>query len=100
MEIVAALPYVVAQVTGHMMLNNPAEEFNIHRLFVEVDNFSYTLFATSSDTGCFSRGAEEHLVRACPSRLDPSALAGGVTNSDCGESSARPFLLSLNGGCP
>ncbi|TWW69205.1 hypothetical protein D4764_18G0000110 [Takifugu flavidus] len=38
---------------------------------VHVDDFDYTLFATSSALKCFNCGEEGHLARACPSRPVP-----------------------------
>ncbi|TWW74497.1 Transposon TX1 uncharacterized 82 kDa protein ORF 1 [Takifugu flavidus] len=58
----------------HMILNNRAEEFN-YRFIVRVDDFDYTLFATSSTLKCFNCGEEGHLARACPSRAVPETPA-------------------------
>ncbi|TWW81823.1 Transposon TX1 uncharacterized 82 kDa protein ORF 1 [Takifugu flavidus] len=60
----------------HMILNNRAEEFN-YRFIVRVDDFDYTLFATSSTLKCFICGEEGHLARACASHADPDAPAVG-----------------------
>ncbi|TWW76607.1 hypothetical protein D4764_13G0012690 [Takifugu flavidus] len=65
----------------HMILNNRAEEFN-YRFIIRVDNFDYTLFATSSALKCFNCGKEGHLARACPScpapvPTAPPARSGG-----------------------
>ncbi|TWW77387.1 Transposon TX1 uncharacterized 82 kDa protein ORF 1 [Takifugu flavidus] len=58
----------------HMILNNRAEEFN-YRFIVRVDDFDYTLFATSSALKCFNCNEEGHLARACPSRVASDAQA-------------------------
>ncbi|TWW56113.1 Transposon TX1 uncharacterized 149 kDa protein ORF 2 [Takifugu flavidus] len=58
----------------HMILNNKAEEFN-YQFIVRVDDFDYTLFATSSALKCFNCREEGHLARACPSRVAPDAPA-------------------------
>ncbi|TWW57320.1 hypothetical protein D4764_07G0000390 [Takifugu flavidus] len=57
----------------HMVLNNRAEEFN-YRFIVRVDDFDYTLFATSSALKCFNCNEEGHLARACPSRVVPAVV--------------------------
>ncbi|XP_056913676.1 uncharacterized protein LOC130539368 [Takifugu flavidus] len=57
-----------------MILNNRAEEFN-YRFIVRVDDFDYTLFATSSALKCFNCNEEGHLARACPSRVASDAQA-------------------------
>ncbi|TWW62672.1 Transposon TX1 uncharacterized 82 kDa protein ORF 1 [Takifugu flavidus] len=44
----------------HMILNNRVEEFN-YRFIVRVDDFDYTLFATSSALKCFNCNEEGHL---------------------------------------
>ncbi|TWW62760.1 hypothetical protein D4764_04G0014070 [Takifugu flavidus] len=56
----------------HMILNNRVDEFN-YRFIVRVDDFDYTLFATSSALKCFNCGEEGHLARACLSRTVPDA---------------------------
>ncbi|TWW75349.1 Transposon TX1 uncharacterized 82 kDa protein ORF 1 [Takifugu flavidus] len=58
----------------HMILNNRAEEFN-YRFIVRVDDFDYSLFATSSALKCFNCNEEGHLARACPSRVASDAQA-------------------------
>ncbi|TWW59242.1 Transposon TX1 uncharacterized 82 kDa protein ORF 1 [Takifugu flavidus] len=58
----------------HMILNNRAEEFN-YRFIVWVDDFDYTLFATSSALKCFNCNEEGHLARACPSCVASDAPA-------------------------
>ncbi|TWW74406.1 Transposon TX1 uncharacterized 82 kDa protein ORF 1 [Takifugu flavidus] len=58
----------------HMILNNRAEEFN-YRFIVRVDDFDYTLFATSSALKCFNCNEEGHLAGACPSRVASDAQA-------------------------
>ena len=73
----------------YMILNNRAEEFN-YRFIVRVDDFDYTLFATSSQLKCFSCGEEGHLARARACRgswrqARPRPTAGGVRGceTDC-----------------
>ncbi|TWW71609.1 hypothetical protein D4764_16G0001060 [Takifugu flavidus] len=58
----------------HMTLNNRAEEFN-YWFIVWVDDFDYTLFATSSALKWFNCGEVGHLARAYPSRMVPDAPA-------------------------
>ncbi|TWW81812.1 hypothetical protein D4764_01G0016270 [Takifugu flavidus] len=62
----------------HMVLNNRAEEFN-YLFIVRVDDFDYTLFATSSALKCFNCNEEGHLARACLSRVVPDAPAAEPT---------------------
>ncbi|TWW74341.1 hypothetical protein D4764_14G0003420 [Takifugu flavidus] len=72
------LRYVVSHYRQvHMILNNRAKEFN-YRFIVRVDDFDYTLFATSSALKCFNCGEEGHMARACPSCADPDAAGRGV----------------------
>ncbi|TWW53872.1 Transposon TX1 uncharacterized 82 kDa protein ORF 1, partial [Takifugu flavidus] len=59
----------------HMILNNRAEEFNYRFIIVRVDDFDYTLFATSSALKCFNCNEEGHLASACPSRVASDAQA-------------------------
>ncbi|TWW77607.1 hypothetical protein D4764_12G0009970 [Takifugu flavidus] len=67
----------------HMVLNNRAEEFN-YRFIVQVDDFDYTLFASSSALKCFNCNEEGHLVRACPSHVVPDAPAAEPTGTGRG----------------
>ncbi|TWW61012.1 Transposon TX1 uncharacterized 82 kDa protein ORF 1 [Takifugu flavidus] len=88
----------------HMILNNRAEEFN-YRFIVRVDDFDYTLFATSSALKCFNCNEEGHLARAglghaarsggeasvaqrgwklrCPGRSDSRVADGGEAGRVC-----------------
>ncbi|TWW73407.1 Transposon TX1 uncharacterized 82 kDa protein ORF 1 [Takifugu flavidus] len=72
----------------HMILNNKAEEFN-YRFIVRVDDFDYTLFATSSALKCFNCREEGHLARVCPGRVAPDAPAAEP---------AAPAPPALSGG--
>lgn len=80
----------------YMILNNKVEEFN-YRFIVRVDDFDYTLFATSSEhlTKCFGCGEEGHLIRACPSRAG-SAILEPLRRCDSGrEARARSAAEEL-----
>lgn len=57
-----------------MVINSRTEEFN-YRFIVRVDNFDYTLLATSSALKCFNCNLEGHLARACPSSVVPDVPA-------------------------
>lgn len=82
----------------YMILNNRAEEFN-YRFIVRVDDFDYTLFATSSEVKCFGCGAEGHLVRACPNRAGSDAT-GPVATAAAPNEKPVPAPRRRNSGDP
>lgn len=69
-----------------MILNNRSEEFK-NQFVVRIDNFNYTLFATSSALKCFKEG---HVAKACPDRPGPATgppPPAPASVSDCSEPS-------------
>lgn len=47
---------------------------------VRVDDFNYTLFATSSEVKCFGCVAEGHLVRACPNWVGSDSMGPAMAD--------------------
>ncbi|TWW81192.1 hypothetical protein D4764_01G0010070 [Takifugu flavidus] len=97
-------PFISDEFLVHMILNNRAEEFN-YRFIVRVDDFDYTLFATSSALKCFNCNEEGHLARACPSRVvpdtpsaEPAAPAPVALPAPRPVPAARRRWLSSEGG--
>lgn len=60
--------------------HNRNKEFNIC-LHAKDDDFDHILFATSSNMKCFGCGEEGHVIRMCPSRVDPVQPGTGERHS-------------------
>ncbi|KAL6483799.1 hypothetical protein MHYP_G00086710 [Metynnis hypsauchen] len=60
-----------------MILKDNADELNASFKF-RIDNFDYTVFATTETMKCFGCGGDGHLIRSCPERLPgpPSTYRG------------------------
>lgn len=57
-----------------MVLRDSDSELNVSFSF-RVDGFTYMVFATSETMKCFGCGAEGHLIRACPERVEAAPRA-------------------------
>lgn len=59
-----------------MVLKDSTEDLNLSLSF-KLDGFNYMVFV-SSETTCFSCGAEEHLIRSCPERTKERPITAPV----------------------
>ena len=78
----------------YMILNNRNEELNL-RFVVKVDDYDYTIFATSAGMKCFGCGGEGHTVKACPRRSEraptgPEAAAAAGPPGAAGAAGTAP----------